>query len=140
MISKLVIARLEDSAEHGTFGALLLRNRVFCWTLELTWLNNREDVSCIPTGLYTLSPRFTWKGVEKYGPTYQVDAVPGRTAILIHPANVDQQLLGCIAVGETIGKLKGDRAVLNSGKTFQRLMGILGMTEGIRLLITRLSV
>ena len=118
MIPKLVIVRLEDTVEDGTFGVLLLQNRVQCWTLELPWRNNAENVSCIPTGLYVLSPRFTWRAVDKHGPTYQVDGVPSRTGILFHPANVDEQLLGCIAVGETIGKLKGDRAILNSGKTF----------------------
>lgn len=138
MIPKLNIVRLEDSAEDGTFGVLLLRNRVFCWTLELPWRNNAPNVSCIPTGLYVLVPRFTWFGSVKHGPTYEVDSVPGRSQILVHPGNVDEDSEGCILVGETIAKLKGDRAVLNSGKTFSRLMGILGVTEGIRLQITRL--
>ena len=138
MIPKLAIVRLEDTNEHGTFGVLMLRNRVFCWTLKLPWRNNQPSISCIPTGLYILVPRFTWFGSAKHGPTYQVDAVPARSAILIHPGNVDEDSEGCILVGETIAKLKGDRAVLNSGKTFQRLMGILGATEGIRLQITRL--
>ena len=46
----------------GTNGTLLLHGAPICHTIELPWLGNRTDVSCIPAGRYRLrrtwSPRF----------------------------------------------------------------------------------
>jgi hypothetical protein len=61
--------------------------------------------------------------------------VPGRTLILFHAGNRVGNTEGCILLGETIGKLSGNRAVLNSGVTFKRFMEALGM-EGNRASLT----
>ena len=42
-----------------------------------------------------------------------------------HPGNRVRDTLGCILLGETLGKLKGDRAILNSGKTFDNFMALM---------------
>ena len=78
----------------GTYGKLLYQNELVAYTLELPWKDNRARVSCIPTGRYELlkrySPRFQWH--------LQLADVPGRSDILIHPANdAMKELKGCIA-------------------------------------------
>ena len=68
----------------------------FCLTLELPWMNNEKEKSCIPKGEYLCkrikSPHF--------GEVFQVMDVPNRDNILIHKANWTTDLLGCIGIGE----------------------------------------
>lgn len=80
-------ARTQD----GVLGRLL----DFC-TLEEEWQDNQRRISCIPSGLYVCKPRVYLKGGY---PTYEVTNVPGRSDILIHAANVEEHLEGCIAPG-----------------------------------------
>ncbi len=58
----------------------------------------------------------------RFGYTYEVTAVPGRSHILLHPGNVVGDTQGCILLGRHFGLLRGDRAVLNSGQTFAGFM------------------
>jgi hypothetical protein len=73
----------------GTPGMLSIEGDPECFTLE------RTDVQ-IPAGRYrvliTFSPRFRRK-------LPLIDGVPGREGIRIHPANVQIELDGCVAVG-----------------------------------------
>lgn len=81
------------------------------FTLELAWKDNRENISCIPAGTYECtmvhSPHFDKK-------TYLLSGVKDRSSIRIHSANFPHQLKGCIALGEKLGVLNNERAVLNS--------------------------
>ena len=80
------------------------------WSVERPWLDNKPNISCIPVGEYELK----WRESPKFGPTWQLEDVPGRTPILIHAANFAYQLQGCIALGTD---LMGDTiAVANSRK------------------------
>lgn len=111
------LVRLE-TGKQGTFGALLICKKVFCFTLEPPDRLNKKRVSSIPPSQYICwrhqSPRF--------GETFQILEVPDRSEILFHSGNVVTNTEGCILLGSTIGKLKGDRAVLNSGDTFKAFM------------------
>lgn len=111
------IVRLEDSRE-GTFGALLIDQRVFCCTLEPPNLGNRKNVSNIPQGAYVCERVDS----PKYGDTFEVTRVMGRSHILFHAGNFVEDTKGCILLGRKWGTLKGDRAVLNSGATFDEFM------------------
>jgi hypothetical protein len=51
--------------------------------------------------------------------------VPGRSYILFHKGNTDDNTEGCILLGQYYGKLAGNRAILNSGNTFDEFMKIL---------------
>lgn len=117
MRMELDLIRLENS-EQGTFGVLRMDGKVFCVTLEPPDRDNARNVSRIPAGRYVCnrvrSPRF--------GETYEVADVPGRTHILFHPGNVDEDTRGCVLLGNHFGLLRGDRAVLNSGRTFARFL------------------
>jgi hypothetical protein len=113
----LELARLEESSE-GTFGVLRLDKQVFCMTLEPQDLLNKPNESSIPAQQYLCE---RWRS-PKYGRTWIVKDVPGRTGILIHPGNLAEDTEGCILLGESVGKLRGTRAVKNSGKTFNNFM------------------
>lgn len=117
MIERVELIRLEKS-EEGTFGVLRLDGKVYCVTLEPPDKDNRENMSCIPAGQYgcrrTGSPRF--------GETFEIRDVPGRSHILFHPGNVQGDTKGCVLLGRHFGLLRGERAVLNSGRTFSEFM------------------
>lgn len=66
-------------------------------TVELPWKDNERRISCIPPGIYTAIKHHS----PKFGPCLWIQDVPGRSEILIHPANFWHDLLGCIAPGET---------------------------------------
>lgn len=81
-------------APGGTNGTLLIDGEKVCHTIELPWLDNRRQVSCIPEGTYRLEKRTS----AKYGRHILVRGVPGRSLILLHPANnAKTELRGCIA-------------------------------------------
>lgn len=105
--------------EDGTFGVLLHQNDApFALTLEREWLDNRSEVSCIPEGTYicrrVMSPKF--------GETFEVTGVPGRSHILFHTGNVEDDSKGCILVGEQFENFNGKVAILSSKKGFGELM------------------
>lgn len=110
---KVVLQRLE-TGDDGTFGRFL-----GWYTGELPWRGNAQSVSCIPAGEYavvwTWSPRFKRN-------TYRILGVSGRDGVLIHSANLmgdaalgrRSQLNGCVALGERLGWIEGQKALLLS--------------------------
>jgi len=102
-----------------------------CKTLELPWLDNERNISCIPEGHYNVVPRNS----PKYGNHLHILEVIDRSLILIHPANFvgsdnprtgHSDLKGCIAIGERYGDLNADGIpeILNSRNTFKALMKV----------------
>lgn len=120
-----------ESTITGTFGILTIQKQAFCVTLELPDRLNQTNASAIPASQYlcrqVVSPRF--------GRTYQVLDVPDRTHILFHAGNKMRDTCGCILLGEHFGKLKGDRAILNSGKTFKNFIQVIGKHTDFHLTI-----
>ena len=123
----------------GVFGRIVYGDfRAF--TVERPWANNKVRESCIPDGMYDLkwyvSPKFgpTWALI---GETVSLYPEPGKTrsAILIHAGNTMDDLLGCIALGSSLGTVHGKWAVLNSVKTVNAFKEV---TKGkdLKLLIT----
>lgn len=92
---------------EGTNGELKL---MVCNTIELPWLRNQRNISCIPEGRYELKKRVT----KKRGQHILVVNVKGRDGILIHPANnALKELRGCIAPVTTLtGPGKGSQSRL----------------------------
>ncbi|MFB6249775.1 MAG: DUF5675 family protein [Salinibacter sp.] len=71
-----------------------------CYTLELPWKDNENQVSCIPTGEYTVRHRgATQSGSYDYDHFILRD-VEGRSYILIHAGNLYAHTLECILVGD----------------------------------------
>lgn len=98
----------------GTNGDLLLNGEKICSTIELPWKNNHPATSCIPEGKYELSKRYTLR----FGKHFMLLNVPGRSYILLHPANdAIKELKGCIASVTTLtGEGKGIEARLALAK------------------------
>lgn len=103
----------------GTNGKLFNGGQLVCFTIELPWLNNRRNVSCIPNGRYRIAKRFTTeRGWHLY-----VEDVPNRSWILIHPANnALKELRGCIA---PVSKLTGHGLGSLSRKANEKLEELL---------------
>ncbi len=99
-----------NKSENGTFGALAEKNEPICVTCELPWKDNQNKISCIPVGTYKVTP---FNSPSK-GDVYLVNDVPNRDMIEIHIGNTIKDILGCIAVGMTFGKLGYMPAVLQS--------------------------
>ena len=112
-----------SNTDHGVFGVLMEGAIPFAVTLEPPWRDNKVNESCIPPDKYRCervqSPRF--------GMTFEVIGVEGRTNILFHKGNIEENTLGCILVGEQFETLNGKPAILKSGKGYgefiQRLQG-----------------
>ena len=121
MVPIIELVRLEESSESGTFGVLKVNKSVFCVTLEPPDLENRRNVSSIPAQQYLMQRVVS----PKYGETFEVTGVPDRDHVLLHPGNIVTHTEGCILLAEHYGKLKGNRAVLNSGQTFREFMVLL---------------
>lgn len=85
-----------------------------CVTLERPWLDNANNVSCIPKGnyvcKYTLSNRLSQVSGHAYY-TYEIIGVPNRSGVRIHSANYVNQLEGCIALGAELKDLNLDGEV-----------------------------
>ena len=119
------------SLNSHTIGKLSVDKEFFCYTLELPWLDNAKNVSCIPTGDYKIkmvnSPRF--------GSCYQIMNVDNRTHILIHAGNTVDDIEGCILLGDSCGVINGKEAVFSSRKSisaFNQLLG--GRTHGLEII------
>lgn len=124
------ITRLEES-EVGTFGVLRLNKRLLCFTLEPPDRENRKNVSSIPPQQYRCS-RFRSR---KFGETFEVGDVPGRSAILFHAGNVVGETQGCFLLGTHIGTLRGNRAILASGQAFKAFMASLDGYDSFHLTV-----
>ena len=98
-------------------------------SLERGWLDNKPNVSCIPTGVYDCvfehSPRFDRKLWEIYG-------VDGRTETKFHSANYSRSLNGCLALGRIALHLDGDNTydITRSRETMRDFHDVLRDMEG----------
>jgi len=76
----------------------------------LGWLDNQQDISCIPEGKYPLkyeySPRFKMN-------LWEIKQVPNRSECKFHSANYWYELNGCIALGITQKDFNNDGFVDN---------------------------
>ncbi len=118
-----------DSDDNGTFGTLAGEGMLLT-TLELPWRDNKPNMSCIPKGDYICelvqSPHF--------GQVYQIQNVPGRSHILIHPGNLAGDVAlglrsdseGCILPGLFRTTVAGQSGIAHSRSALAWLMNNLG--------------
>lgn len=113
---RIQLSRLETSDE-GTFGVLSIGDSHY-FSGELPNRNNKPNASCIPEGTYTC----VWTYSPKLRRKAYLINVPNREGIRIHSANFmgddtkgfKKQLNGCIALGQKIGTMDGQKAILLS--------------------------
>lgn len=100
-----MLLRFADSP-FGVFGWWVLFDdrgqRLAYWpTLEDDWRDNKRNISAIPTGAYECvrvqSPRF--------GDTFEIVRVSGRSKILAHWGNTEEDTEGCVILGKRFGML-----------------------------------
>ena len=91
----LTLTRVAEGSS-GTFGVLIDEGIPFALTLEPPWKNNEKNISCIPMGEYECADTNS----VKFGYTFEVKDVPGRSHILFHTGNYTHNTKGCILVGE----------------------------------------
>ncbi len=117
------ITRIESNNE-GTFGKLDCVG-FSCYSGELPWNDNKPNLSCIPKGKYV----GVWSYSERFKrKMYAITEVAGRQGIRIHSANFmgddskgfKRQLNGCIALGEKLGIMDGQKALLVSKPAIRR--------------------
>lgn len=122
----------------GTFGTLTIDDWQ-CVTVERPWLQNAQNISCIPVGRYAL--RLRDSGVVErstqgaFDRGWEVCDVIDRSYIMLHPGNTMDDLEGCIAVGRELGFINGKWAVTDSQATFSDLMARLARDSEWRLAI-----
>lgn len=126
-----IFLRRHETSDEGTFGTLIVGD-VHLATGELPWRDNKNKLSCIPTGTY----KCIWNYSQKFNRfMYEVLDVSGRTGIRFHAANFcgDESLKlkceinGCIALGEKHGVLDGQKALIYSQQAVRRFEQIMQM-------------
>ncbi len=107
-----------------TVGRLTLSGSAFqCFTLELPWLENESNVSCIPKGTYKAFKRTS----QRNGSVFELRNVQQRSSIQCHSGNYTRQIQGCILVGSSVTFLDADTIpdVTNSKDTLAKLLALL---------------
>ena len=92
-----------------------------CFTIELPWRDNQQDISCYPAGVYKYKKRFS---PSKRCYVIELIDVPDRTYTQIHAGNYTHQIRGCTLVGDSIRFLDSDTIpdVSNSGAQMVKLL------------------
>ena len=104
--------------KEGTNSALFYNGQFLGFAIELPWLNNERNVSCIPEGEYELKARYS----VKFKHHLHLINVDGRSLILLHPANnAKRELRGCIA---PVTQLTGIGKGTYSKPLFQKLVSL----------------
>lgn len=108
-----------------------------CASLELPWLENRRNISCVPEATYIVKKRKAAESPSRNYDHFILQNVPNRSYILIHTGNFKYHVKGCILVGESHSDINSDGLldVINSTKTLRNLYEIL--PEEFQLTITQ---
>lgn len=116
---KLSLKRFMTSAE-GTLGTLIDEDnkKFICLTLERPWEDNKEDVSCV----YDFSYSCYRVKSDKFGETFKLADLEGRSGILFHKGNFITDTKGCILTGFGYGRIHDQFAILRSGEAFEKFM------------------
>lgn len=100
-------------------------------TLELPWVDNKNDISCIPEGTYFCKRHKS----PSNGDCYELQNVPGRKYVQIHVGNKLENTIGCILPGLSAIMYKGAPFVTSSGVTMTKLFAF--YTDGFNLIIKK---
>lgn len=105
----LVIIKRNYFSKLQTTGVLKVFNEhgvcvYACMTLELPYVANVVEISCIPSGRYQAIKRNS----PKFGDHFQILDVKKRNFILIHFGNFIEQSKGCILVGTSLSDIDID--------------------------------
>lgn len=90
-----------------------------CSVLELAFLDNKQNISSICSGVYIVEKRWS----EKFGNHFILLDVDGREYILIHKGNYFKDTRGCLLFGNNFTDFNGDGYldVTISSRTMKKL-------------------
>lgn len=88
------------------------------FTLELPYLDNKQNISCIPPATYKLIKYYS----PKFGECFKLENVRNRTNILIHSGNNLLHTQGCILIGNQINN---NGIVMDSKNALIKLLNLL---------------
>lgn len=109
-----IVIRRKHSFAESIIGELYINGAFLCYTLELAWLWNAKNKSCVPPGEYRAHLRFDHK--DKW--RIELLNVPGnRQNVQIHIGNYPKDVLGCVLVGTSFAADK----VLDSTRAYEKL-------------------
>ena len=126
----IILNRFRSTSE-GTFGVLTVAGEKF-YSVEKPWENNIPEISCVPSGEYSLIPHDS----NKYGMvlclvnkekkvTHFKESDSKRYACLIHVANYERDVIGCIGLGDKrLGYM-----VTNSRKSIDKFYKLVNPNE-----------
>ena len=102
-----------------TIGRLSIED-FHCFTLELPWLDNKKNISCIVEGTYLAKVRES----SRNGTVIELLGTGSRTNIQIHAGNFTSDIAGCALVGKSIKdiNLDGIPDVTSSKSTLKQLL------------------
>jgi Family of unknown function (DUF5675) len=109
-----VVVNRKIAFAEGLIGELSVNGLFVCYTLELAWLWNQNNKSCVPPGKYNGFLRHDHK--DKW--RIELTEVPGhREHVQIHIGNFPRDIKGCVVVGTSYTP----DAVFNSVQAYQKL-------------------
>ena len=111
----MIVHLLRTYHSQGTHGEIWIGGEFVCYAIELPWLDNVRNNSCIPEGTYVLAKRYS----RKFKWHLLVKEVVNRNEILFHPANdAKTELRGCIA---PVSRISGVGRGVHSVVAFNKL-------------------
>lgn len=124
-------------ADDGGFGLKLPNGKAGLYTIERPWLNNQQDVSCIPAGNYKAERDMYYGGDGPGGKRdyecFEIRNVPKRSEIKIHIANYIKDIIGCIGPG--MARDPNHPAVWSSTQAFNLFMDYMRGIDEFELII-----
>ena len=108
-------------SDAGTFGVLVYEHVPFAVTLERPWKENQANISSIPAGDY----RCKRVDSPKFGNTFEITDVPGRSHVLFHKGNRTADTLGCVLVGESFATDKKIPIIADSSGGYAEFKALL---------------
>lgn len=108
------IVRMQET-DQATFGQLFIDEKFSCYTLEHLYKDNKNALSCIPTGIYGGVLRYNHNDAWRI----EFTETGPRTHIQIHIGNAAKDTKGCILVGDKFD-IKNNR-LINSASAYARL-------------------
>ena len=131
MIPIIEIIRLQEDTETGTLGIMKINKETFCFTLEPPDRVNAPFVSNIPEQQYKCIKYDS----TKFGETFKILKVPGRTDVVFHTGNKQNDTAGCILIGDWRYSTKNK--LINSQVTFRAFMMMLTGFDEFHLTISK---
>jgi len=105
-----------------------------CRTLELPYIDNKTDISCVPLGVYKCKLEYSNR-FKKH--LWELKDVPNRTECKLHSFNHFWESNGCISLGDSFADIDNDgwKDILNSTKTMVKFHNILKDLKEVNLYI-----